>query len=73
VLKSSWAGHHRKTFADQDSAPLAALLASRFARAARSSMEEIGERATSTQLIAGDSELPTCEGFCADWKFRQRE
>jgi hypothetical protein len=34
---------------------------------------EIGERATSTQLIAGDSELPTCEGFCADWKFRQRE
>jgi hypothetical protein len=35
---------------------LAALLASRFARAARSSME-IGERATSTQLIADDSEL----------------
>jgi hypothetical protein len=34
---------------------LAALLASRFARAARSSME-IGERATSTQLIAGDSD-----------------
>jgi hypothetical protein len=33
AVNGSLAAHHRKTFADRDSAPLAALLASRFARA----------------------------------------
>ena len=54
AVNGSLAAHHRKTFADRDSTLLAALLASRFARAGQIFKREADGCAPSAQHAAGN-------------------
>ena len=65
AVNGSLAAHHRKTFADRDSAPLAALLASRVARAGQIFKREADGCAPSAQHAADNLDNRHVEIVCA--------